>query len=61
MTTKQVRFKTTDGPRQFGGVYVRDGSREYVICGCCGGVFQMDEIKEFEELDDWVNFSKFIL
>lgn len=61
METKQVKFQDADG-EIFGGILVDTGSESFVICGCCGGVFWMDEEgtewKLIETYDEWVNISE---
>jgi hypothetical protein len=56
MKTKQVKFKDVDG-KIYGGVLIDD---EYVICGCCGGVFEKDEVKILAVLE-WLPISDEIL
>ena len=28
-----------------------------VICACCGGIFELDEIEILEEYEDWIDFK----
>lgn len=39
----QVKFWDYDGGHYIGGI----GYRDEIICGCCGGVFEISEIYEF--------------
>lgn len=55
METKQVKFIDTEGEEQ-GGILV---DNKYIICGCCGGVFEVDEV-HYSPLP-WVNISKEII
>ena len=57
----QVKFWDVDGDHYIGGIAYRDE----IICGCCGGVFDISEIYESapDTLEDpivvydWVNIS----
>ena len=40
MTTKQVRFYDKENDMEHGGILTDYG----LICGCCGGVIELDEI-----------------
>ena len=60
----QVKFWDVDGDHYIGGIAYRNE----VICGCCGGIFDISEIYEFapdtlEEdpivvYDNWVDISQ---
>ena len=56
METKQVIFKDEEG-EIFGGILV-DG--EYIICGCCGGVIEYNEVEIISDLK-WTPLSDTIL
>lgn len=28
-----------------------------VICACCGGIFELDEVEILEEYEDWIDFK----
>lgn len=56
MEIKQVKFKDVDG-KIYGGILIDD---EYVICGCCGGVLEKDEVKILAVLE-WLPISDEIL
>ena len=59
----QVKFWDDCGERYFGGIAYRDE----IICGCCGGIFDISEIYESAPNtlgedpivipDRWVDFS----
>ena len=58
----QVKFWDVDGDHYIGGIAFRDE----IICGCCGGVFDISEIYEsapdtledpIVPYDDWVDIS----
>ena len=57
---KQVKFidKNEETNNVYGGILMDDGD---VICACCGGVFEADDIEIIEEYDTWVDFTEFIL
>ena len=53
----QVRWLDTENKRWFGGIAYRNE----IICGCCGGVFELDSFEEdeVEELGGyWVNIEE---
>ena len=61
----QVAFWDYDSGRWVGGIAIND----YIICGCCGGTFDIAEIYEFAPADidplkvfsDWVDLSMEII
>ena len=59
MLTEQVKFRYIGEDTEFGGILV---DNKYVICGCCGGVFELDD-EEIEILKKlrWVPISDEIL
>lgn len=60
MLTEQVRFRCCiEKDEEYGGILV---DNKYVICGCCGGVFELDdgEVEILEKLR-WVPISEEIL
>ena len=61
MTAQQVRFRLQDDDTYFGGILVEDGKKSFVICGCCGGTAEMDEIEEIKKYKNWVNISDEIM
>lgn len=63
MEYKQVQFRvdgadTIESKRTNGGigVYDRYGELEYVICGCCGGLFNKKDVTFVRALE-WVSIS----
>lgn len=53
MKTKQVKFKDPEGDI-LGGIMV---DNKYIICGCCGGVFEVEEVEILEVYKTWLNIS----
>lgn len=59
----QVKFWDHDGGHYMGGI----GYEDRIICGCCGGIFEISEIYEFAPehhikepiiaFEDWVDIS----
>lgn len=66
MITKQVRFLDTEENKVFGGILVDDGCDSFIICGCCGGIYELpDAINEgtIEDVTplDWIDISDEII
>ena len=65
MITKQVCFRAEGEDAYFGGVLVSKGKvptdGDFIICGCCGGIYHMDEVEEMEPYENWVNISDEIM
>ena len=69
----QIRFKVIapyllneDEDNIFGGIgeYAEIEDEEIlvrVICGCCGGTFEPEEIEVLDKYDIWVNLSEEIM
>lgn len=68
MVTKQCKFADLYGDVH-GGIYImtngqtEDIENDYIICGCCGGIFQLDDdsIDWWSIYPDWVNISQEII
>lgn len=65
---KQVRFLFKDhswirGEEIWGGIgiYNDDDSLVNIICGCCGEMFEPDEVVVVEELEHWVDINEEII
>lgn len=54
MEVKQVKFLPSGEEVYQGGIMV---DNTYIICGCCGGVFEMEEVEKYETLP-WINISE---
>ena len=62
MIIRQCKFRPIGEQAWQGGIYLNnDLQTDYVICGCCGGWFEMNEIEEIEIFEDWVNLSAEII
>lgn len=57
MPIKQVLFKGDHSDGVQAGIQLENG---FVICACCGGVFEPDEIEILHVFDYWVDFSEWI-
>jgi hypothetical protein len=68
---QQVKFEVInpslineDEGNIFGGIAIigDDGKTiTNVICGCCGSVFEPDDIKILERYDDWMDLTEAIV
>lgn len=59
MNVKQVKFKVIeDSDEIFGGIMV---DNEYIICGCCGAVFEIDDVIICKIYESWLNISEEII
>lgn len=58
MNVRQVIFKDLEG-NTLGGIFVDDGCDSYIVCGCCGGVFEYEEIGDDNiKFLPWVNIDE---
>lgn len=55
MTAKQVDFYDDENREYHSGILVN----KYIICGCCGGVFEVSELDadKISIYDDWTNIE----
>lgn len=51
---KQIKFKDFDGI-ECGGILDKDSN--IIICGCCGGTYDTDEVEIIEVYENWNNIS----
>ena len=58
MRVKQVKFKDFEGTI-CGGILIED--EEIIICGCCGGILEVEEVEIVEKYDYWVDLSSDII
>ena len=62
MQTVQIKFRSAEEKTWQGGILVAEGLEDaYVICGCCGGIFEMDDVDEMVIFSDWVDVSSEIM
>ena len=56
MTVKQVDFYDGENRECHSGILVNDN---YIICGCCGGVFEVSELNadKIYIYDDWTDIE----
>lgn len=61
----QIVFIHPDGDepeKHFGGIAKYEhGKLVHVICGCCGGLFEADEVQIIRKFDDWLPISDEII
>ena len=66
MAFKQCKFTDFDGIVR-GGIYVmtngqvEDPENDYIICGCCGGIFQLDDVESYICYPSWLDISEEII
>ena len=69
MIYKQCKFWDNDSDKDggLGGIailedygYGKAQILQGVICGCCGGFVEPDDIVDIKYYDDWVNIEDFI-
>lgn len=60
MTTKQVSFKDKDENLCYGIQVETDDNEWYIICACCGNIFDEEGAHDIKPLGDWVGFSSHI-
>ena len=67
---QQVKFEVInpdlineDEGNVFGGIAIVNdyGTIINVICGCCGSVFEPEDIKILERYDDWMDLTEAIV
>ena len=57
MLTRQVKF-IDENETVLGGIMIND---DYIICGCCGGVIETEDVTILEIYDTWINISEEII
>lgn len=67
MEFKQVKFHCPDADTiegrkdELGGIAAYENDKlQYVICGCCGGIFEPDDVEILRKLE-WLPISEEIL
>lgn len=61
MITKQVKFVDVYEHTTHGGILIIQGNEKYIICGCCGSVFEMEDVEIVKEFPDWIDISDSII
>lgn len=61
MITKQVKFVDVYEHTIHGGILITEGNDQYIICGCCGGVFEIEDVEIVEEFPNWIDISDSII
>lgn len=65
MEYAQVVFVHLDGDepeKHFGGIAMYEhGKLVHVICGCCGGLFEPDDVLIIRKFTDWLPISDEII
>ena len=61
MIITQVRFRSEGEDISHGGILVEVDDDSYVICGCCGSIFEMDEIQEMNKIESWIDINDAII
>lgn len=57
MVITQVRFRCVNEDNYKGGILVDYGEDAVIICGCCGGIIDNEDIEALERLP-WVDISE---
>ena len=52
---KQVKFREIGEDIEIGGILLDDGK---IICGCCGGLFEPEDVEIIREYEDWIDLSE---
>ena len=66
MFIEQVKFYNRTENEWLAGIRVGDtpDDNDFIICGCCGGVFPLDEFddpdRQIIPYEDWVDITEFI-
>lgn len=54
---QQVKFRDSENAIH-GGIMV---DNKTIICACCGGNLEVEDVTILEIYDDWIDFTEFIL
>lgn len=66
MQPTQVKFKPIGEEAWQGGILFTketDAAIEdaFVVCGCCGSIYEMDDIEELVVFSNWIDISQEII
>lgn len=57
MICKQIAFMPEGEEAVQGGILCEDSSQSFIICGCCGGIYEPDEVEIIERFEDWIDIE----
>ena len=52
---KQVKFHEIGEDIEIGGILLDNGN---IICGCCGGLFEPEDVEIIREYENWIDLSE---
>ena len=52
---KQVKFHEIGEDIEIGGILLDDGN---IVCGCCGSLFEPEDVKIIKEYESWIDLSE---
>ena len=58
--TYQVKFRLTGETDEYNGILVyneNEPEESIIICSCCGGVYHLYDVDNYEKYSIWVDFS----
>ena len=57
MKVEQVKFKEFGTDNWVGGIVIDD---RYLICGCCGGVYDLSDTDDSADIEEVVRFETWV-
>ena len=52
---KQIKFHEVGEDIEIGGILLDDGN---IVCGCCGSLFEPEDVEIIREYEDWIDLSE---
>lgn len=52
---KQIKFHEIGEDTEIGGILLDDGK---IVCGCCGSLFEPEDVEIIKEYESWINLSE---
>ena len=52
---KQIKFHEVGEDIEIGGILLDDGN---IICGCCGSLFEPEDVEIIREYENWIDLSE---
>ena len=52
---KQIKFHEVGENIEIGGILLDDGN---IICGCCGSLFEPEDVEIIKEYENWIDLSE---